>query len=114
MRGELLIFAESAIRHTHVPSPDRAKVLMSAFGEAPPVYEFTSVRDFERPKLPGQKCSRRPRRSDERQPGSAAVAVGKRVLLVSLKACKFHQDQSCGELPDSPGISNSPHARAFA
>jgi hypothetical protein len=45
---------------------------MLALGETPRLYEFISIRDFERPKLRGQAASRRVRRPDERLPAAGA------------------------------------------
>jgi hypothetical protein len=53
-RGRIRIESKEDTRKRGVPSPDRAEALMLAVGEAPRLYEFISIRDFERPKLRGQ------------------------------------------------------------
>jgi hypothetical protein len=53
-RGRIKIEPKERARARGVPSPDRAEALMLALGEAPRLYEFISIRDFERPKLRGQ------------------------------------------------------------
>ena len=53
-RGRIKIESKEDARKRGVPSPDRAEALMLALGEPPPLYAFTPVRDFERPKLRGQ------------------------------------------------------------
>jgi hypothetical protein len=53
-RGRIKIEPKEHARARGVSSLDRAEALMLALGEAPRLYEFTSIREFERPKLRDQ------------------------------------------------------------
>jgi len=50
-RGRIKIEPKEKAKERGVASPDRAEALMLALGEAPRLYKFDSIRDFERPKL---------------------------------------------------------------
>jgi len=53
-KGRIKIEAKEEALKRGVVSPDRAEALMLALGQAPPVYEFLSVRGFERPRRSGR------------------------------------------------------------
>lgn len=53
-QGRIKIESKETARARGVSSPDRAEALMLALGKSPPLYEFISIRNIERPRLRGQ------------------------------------------------------------